>query len=55
MDELLRDTSIARTSSGSMIAAPARVELSLDAVCYVADLIIESGYMEVIWGHGDLR
>ena len=45
MDELLRDTSISRTSSGSTIAEPGSAEMDVEALLYVVDLIIEAGYL----------
>ena len=46
MDQLQRDTSIARTSSGMQISKGALPELSLDAVLYVTDRIVRGGYLE---------
>jgi len=45
LDELKRDTSIARTSSGSLIHETPSVELDLKAVLYVTDLLIQHGYL----------
>jgi len=47
LDELLCDTSIARTSSGSLIAEQESIELDLDAVAYIVDLLVENGYLKV--------
>ena len=45
--ELQRDTSIARTSSGSQIGKRS-AELDLNAVLYVTDLIVRNGYLEAV-------
>jgi len=45
MDELQRDTGIARTSSGSLITAQQATQINLDAVLYIADLLIRNGYL----------
>ena len=47
LDELQRDVSIARTSSGSLIAEQDSTELDLDAVAYIVDLLVENGYLKV--------
>jgi len=44
--ELNRDTAIARTSSGSLIAGGESMELDIEAVLYIVDLIVRSGYLE---------
>ena len=46
MDQPQRDTSIARTSSGTLIGEGACPELDLEAVLYVTDRIIPGGYLE---------
>jgi hypothetical protein len=47
MDELRRDTSISRTSSGLAIADKASPELDLDAVLTLVDRIVANGYFHV--------
>jgi len=44
LDELLQDTAIARTASGSQIGGRAG-ELSLGAVLYIVDLLVRNGYL----------
>jgi len=46
LDELQRDTAIARTASGSLIAKQEAAQLDLKAVMVVFDLIVASGYLK---------
>ncbi|HEC62450.1 MAG TPA: DUF4910 domain-containing protein [bacterium] len=48
IDELYRDTSIARTGSGSLIEIKSGVELDLEAVLYVVDVITRSGLLKSV-------
>jgi len=45
MDELQRDVTIARTSSGSLISKKQSVELDVDAVLYIVELLTGNGYL----------
>ena len=47
LDELLRDTSIARTSSGFLIDGAKPIELDLDAVLYMVDCIARGGFLKL--------
>ena len=47
MDELRRDTSISRTSSGLAIAATAAPGLDVEAVCALVDRIVANGYLKI--------
>ena len=47
LDELLRDTAIARTSSGTQISDSESNELDLDAVLYLVDLLVKDHYLAV--------
>ncbi len=47
LDELLRDTAIARTSSGTQISDSESNELDLDAVLYLVDLLVKDHYLSV--------
>ncbi len=46
MDELYRDTSIARTATGSLIDSNVPVEIDLGAMLHVIDVIIKHGYLK---------
>ncbi len=46
LDELLGDTAIARTSSGSLISDERSVELDLETILYITDLIVQNGYLK---------
>jgi hypothetical protein len=48
MDELYRDTSIARTGTGSLIDSSVPVEIDLKAMLYVIDVIIRHGYLNPV-------
>lgn len=47
LDELLRDTAIARTASGTQIGAGA-TELDVGAVLYIADLLVQNDYLQAV-------
>jgi hypothetical protein len=47
MDELRRDTTISRTSSGLAIADQVSPELDVDAVLALVDRIVANGYLRV--------
>jgi len=47
MDELLRDTSISRTSSGQPISDRVPVTIDLEALLYLVDLLVANGYLDV--------
>jgi len=46
MDELHRDTSIARTATGSLIDSDISIEIDLRAMLHVIDVIIKHGYLK---------
>ena len=47
MDELLRDTSISRTSSGAAIDGATSPTLDLEAVLYIVDRLVQGGYLRM--------
>lgn len=48
LDELYRDTSIARTTSGTLLSREAPIELDLHAVLHVADAIVRGGCLRYV-------
>ena len=50
IDELRRDTSISRTSSGMAIAENATLGLDVEAVLSLVDRIVANGYLKIQTG-----
>jgi hypothetical protein len=48
MDELYRDTSIARTATGSLIDSSVPVEIDPGAMLRIIDIIIKHGYLKPV-------
>ena len=48
MDELYRDTSIARTATGSLIDRSVPVEIDPGAMLSIIDIIVKHGYLKPV-------